>query len=197
MFRTDIVLAEILSLVLRAVYWLLMPAVLLRFYMQAIRMSFRNPLGQFVCAATDWIVKPLRRVIKGAGGYDWASLIAAVAVELLHSLLVDVLTARFSIFRGAAPVWIAGAAFGLVAAVLTVAFWCLFLYALLSWVRTDSPFGDLLESLVNPWLRPLRRRIPMMGGFDLSPLVLMVVLQIGLVILDHAQRNIIPLARLT
>ena len=190
-------LAEILSLVLRAIYWLLMPAALLRFYMQAIRMSFRNPLGQFVCAATDWIVKPLRRVIKGAGGYDWASLIAAVALELLHSLLVDVLTARFSIFRGAAPVWIAGAAFGLVAAVLTVAFWCLFLYALLSWVRTDSPFGDLLESLVNPWLRPLRRRIPMMGGFDLSPLVLMVLLQVGLVILDHAQRTILPLARLT
>lgn len=189
-------ITEILALVLRAVYWLLMPAALLRFYMQAIRMPFRNPLGQFVCAATDWIVKPLRRVFKGAGGYDWASLIAALLVELLHGMLLDVLTARFAIFRGAAALWLAGAAFGLATAVLTVAFWCLLLYALLSWVRADSPFGDLLEGLVNPLLRPVRKRVPMMGGFDLSPLVLMVLLQIGLVVLDHAQRAIVPLVRI-
>ena len=55
---------------------------LLRFMMQAMRVSFGGQIGDFVVKLTNWAVKPLRRVIPGAGGFDWASLVAALALQL-------------------------------------------------------------------------------------------------------------------
>ncbi len=178
---------DILSIVLRALYWVLVPAALLRFQMQAVRAPFRNPVGQFICAVTDWAVKPLRRVLPGRGGYDWACLAAAYLFELLHGLLFDVLSMRLSILRGAVVPWLAASGFGFLGAILTVAIACIVVYAVFSWLRADSPVGDILEAVVNPWLKPIRRRLPMVGGFDLSPLALLVLLQIGMVILERAQ----------
>ena len=178
---------DILSIVLRALYWVLVPAALLRFQMQAVRAPFRNPVGQFICAVTDWAVKPLRRVVPGSGGHDWASLAAGFLFELLHGLAFDTLSMRFSIFRGAVAPWLTASVFGFAATILMVAIGCIVVYAIISWVRADSPVGDILGALVSPWLRPIRRRIPMLGGFDLSPMVLLVLLQIGSVILGHLQ----------
>ena len=50
------------------------------------RAPFRNPLGQAVIALTDWIVKPLRRVLPGFKGLDWASLLATVLFQFLWLL---------------------------------------------------------------------------------------------------------------
>lgn len=178
-------LEEILSIVLRAVYWVLVPAALLRFQMQAVRAPFRNPVGQFICAVTDWAVLPLRRVLTAKGGRDWASLVAAFLFQLLHGLLFDLLSMRLSIFRGGAVPWLVGGVFEFVSTILSVAVFCLIVYAVLSWVRTESVLADILEALVNPWLKPIRRRMPMVGGFDLSPLVLLVVIEIANVLVRH------------
>ena len=188
---------DILTIVLRAIYWVLMPAALLRFQMQLVRAPFRNPVGQFVCAVTDWAVKPLRKILPGRGGYDWASLAAAFLIELLHGLLFDLLSMRLTIIRGAVPEWLLAAVFGLLTAVLTVALWLVIASAVLSWVRTDSFVGDILDAIVSPWLRPIRRRMPMIGGFDLSPIVLLVLLQIGLVVVSYGGSEVLRgLARL-
>lgn len=184
-------LLEIVAIVLRAAYWVLLPAALLRLQMQAVRAPFRNPVGRFVCALTDWIVLPLRRILGGRGGIDWASLAAAVAFELLHGLLLDVFSMRFSIFRGGAGLWLVGSAFSFAQAVLFIALWLLIIYAVMSWLRSDSPIADVLEALVNPWLKPLRRRMPLVGGFDLSPLVLVVLLQIGMLVLGRGQSTLL------
>lgn len=182
-------LASILYIVLSAIYWVLVPAALLRFYMQLVRAPFRNPVGRFICAVTDWIILPLRRVFRGVG-YDWASLIAGYAFVLALPLLMDVLLLRFSIFRSGTGIvlWLVGGVFGLLEAAIWVVFGTLLLYAVLSWVsRGESPIGDVLERLVGPWLRPIRRHMPLVGGFDLSPLVLCVLLQIALVVLGYTQ----------
>ena len=47
------------------------------------------------------------------------------------------------------------------------------IYAILSWVRADSPLGDVIDRLCAPLLRPLRRLLPLVGGVDLSPLALL------------------------
>ncbi|HEX7273882.1 MAG TPA: YggT family protein, partial [Casimicrobiaceae bacterium] len=70
-------LNEALRFLLNIVCGLLVYSVLLRFMMQWLRAPFRNPLGQAVTVLTDWAVKPLRRVIPGYRGYDWASLLLA------------------------------------------------------------------------------------------------------------------------
>ena len=69
--------ASALGFLIDVVFGLFTYSLLLRLVMQLMRAPFRNPLGQSVMALTDWIVKPLRKVLPGVGGVDWASVIAA------------------------------------------------------------------------------------------------------------------------
>lgn len=50
--------------------------------------------------------------------------------------------------------------------------------AVLSWfpVSPSNPFLRIVHQLTDPLIVPLRRRLPSMGGFDFSPLIVIVVL---------------------
>jgi len=50
----------------------------------------------------------------------------------------------------------------------------------LSWVQIDSrnPLVTITHALTEPVLAPIRRVLPVMGGLDLSPMVLLFALQI-------------------
>mgnify|MGYP001263466343 CR=1 FL=1 len=61
---------------------------LLRFYMQWLRAPFRNPIGEFVAALTNWMVLPARRLIPSLFGLDFASLALAWLAEVLMWLLM-------------------------------------------------------------------------------------------------------------
>jgi YggT family protein len=61
------------------------------------------------------------------------------------------------------------------------------LYAILSWVQPNSGSMMLLSRIVEPWLAPIRNAIPQPGGIDLSPLVLLVILQIAGMLLAGLQ----------
>ena len=69
---------------------------LLRFMMQAMRVSFAGQPGNFVVALTNWAVKPLRRIIPGIGGLDWSTVFAAFALQLLLSGILIALSGRFA-----------------------------------------------------------------------------------------------------
>ena len=164
---------------LDVVFGLLTYALLLRFVMQWLRAPFRNPLGQAVVALTDWIVKPLRRVIPGWRGTDWASLVATYVFQFLWLLAYALVFGGFGIMG-------AGVAFLLVATVVALvkaALWLLIVVviaqAVLSWVAPDGPLSGLLNALTFPFLRPIRRVLPPIGGvLDLSPLVVIVIAQL-------------------
>ncbi len=164
---------------LDVVFGLFTYALLLRFVMQWLRAPFRNPLGQAVVALTDWIVKPLRRVIPGWRGTDWASLVATYVFQFLWLLAYALVFGGFGIMG-------AGVAFLLVATVVALvkaALWLLIVVviaqAVLSWVAPDGPLSGLLNALTFPFLRPIRRVLPPIGGvLDLSPLVVIVIAQL-------------------
>ncbi len=161
------------------VFGLFTYALLLRFVMQWLRAPFRNPLGQAVVALTDWIVKPLRRVLPGWKGTDWASLVATYAFQFLWLLAYALVFGGFA-FMGA------GVAFLLVATLVALAkaaLWLLIVVviaqAVLSWVAPDGPLSGLLNALTFPFLRPIRKVLPPIGGvLDLSPLVVIVIAQL-------------------
>jgi len=189
-------LSEILLIILGAVYWVLTPAALQRFYMQLLALSFRNPLGQFVRAVTDWIVLPLRRVFKGKG-YDWASLIAAFLFELIYVFLKLLIVAGLAPFTSPLGVarWLILGVFGLVVTVIILIGVALFMWVLLSWVAPGpgNPYAGLLDAMVAPWLKPIRRHMPLIGGFDLSPLVAGVLLQIAYLLVVYLQSMVLGL----
>jgi YggT family protein len=159
-------------------------ALLLRFVMQLLRAPFRNPAGQAVMALTDWIVKPLRKLFPGFKGVDWASLVATYLFQVLWLL------AYYVVFGQAFALLGPGAAYLLVAALVALAkaaLWLLivvvFVQAILSWVAPDGPLAGLLNALTFPFLRPVRRLIPPIGGaLDLSPLIVIVLAQLALML---------------
>ncbi|MFL6695342.1 MAG: YggT family protein [Ramlibacter sp.] len=164
---------QIFSFLLDVVGGLLGGACLLRLYMQYQRVPFGNPIGRFVFALTDWLVLPLRRVLPAYRRWDTASLIGAFLIELAQYALLWALVGRDG-FEGVFLL----ALFGLVRLVISSMTALVIVYAVLSWVQNDSPLADIIERLCAPLLRPIRRVIPLVGGIDLSPLVLLVLLQV-------------------
>jgi YggT family protein len=180
-------LLQIVSLLLEVIAGVLGGACLLRLYMQYQRvpMSARsgNPLARFVFALTDWIVLPLRRFVPAAGSWDLASLLATYLIVLAQFSL---LWALVSFGYSYVSVLIL-AAFGVVKIAISGLTGLVIVYAVLSWVQSHTVLADVIERLVTPVLAPIRRLLPLVGGIDLSPLVLLVLLQITLIVLGHLQ----------
>lgn len=146
---------------------------LLRFWMQVQRVRPPMGLAQAIFQLTDWLVHPIRRVIPGFGGYDWATLIAAFLVALL-SMLVDVwLVSSFSVLS-----ILLLAAFRMLQWVLYGLMALLVLEAIFSWVNPHAPFAPFIRALNEPVLSPFRKLLPPFGGIDFSPLAALILLQV-------------------
>jgi YggT family protein len=173
---------QILLFLLDTIFGLFIYAFLMRFFMQAFRVSFRNPFAHFVVALTDFAVKPARRIIPGVKGYDWATLLLAWITQALLITLSAVLVGPGTLRFPGMLVLLS------LVELLAKAGWLflvlVFAQAILSWVAPYSPANEVLRPMTTLLLRPLRRHLPLVvGGVDLSPLVFILVLQIGLLFL--------------
>lgn len=168
-------LLSILTLIIDTVTVLLGGVLLLRFWMQVVRVRPPSSLGHFVFQLTDWLVRPLRRLLPGVGGYDWASLIGAFLIIVLSVTLKLLLVSGLSL------------ELVLLLSILRLSQWAFYGFmgliiigAIFSWVNPHAPLAPFVGALTDPLLRPLRRVVPLIGNIDLSPLVALVLLQIGL-----------------
>ena len=174
-FWRRLVLNSILTLIVDTAASVLGGVLLLRFWMQVIRVRPPNAVAQFTFQLSDWLVRPLRRVVPGVGGYDWASLLGAFVVVLL-ALTIDLWLGNALTLQNL-----------LVLSLLRLLDWILYgfmgliiIEAVFSWVNPNAPLAPFVRALTNPLLQPLRRVIPLIGNIDLSPLVALVLLQIAL-----------------
>lgn len=167
---------QILFLIVDTVAVFLTAAFLLRFWMQAIRVRPPAPLGQFTFQLSDWLVRPLRRVVPGVGGYDWASLIGGFLIVLLSCMVLMLVGASFQMV-------LLQAVHRLLSWIIIGFMILLGLEALLSWVNPQAPAAPFLRAVNEPLLRPLRRILPPIGGLDISVLVAMLLLQIMQILL--------------
>ena len=172
-----------LAYLIDVVFGLLTYTLLLRLVMQIMRAPFRNPLGQAVMALTDWIVKPLRKVLSGWAGIDWASVVAVVLFQFLWLLALYFAFGRgFALLGTGAVFLLAATLIALAKALLWLVIIVVFVQAILSWVAPDGPLAGVLNALTFPVLRPVRRVVPPIGGtLDLSPLIVIVIAQLLLI----------------
>jgi YggT family protein len=146
--------------------------------MQATRVRPPAPVAQFTFTLSDWLVRPMRRIVPGVGGYDWASLLGAFVVVLLATSIMaiggfsahDILIMALYRFLN----WII---YGFIA--------LLIIEAIFSWVNPHAPLAPFVRALNEPLLRPIRRVVPLVGGIDLSVLVALILLQIAQMILGR------------
>lgn len=159
---------------------------LVRFHFQWLRVGFRNPVGEFVIATTNWIAMPLRRVIPGLAGLDLATLLAAwllQATGLWLRVLIVGAEPAFGVIAGVAVV-------ELIRYSLYILMFAVFIQALLSWVNPHAPVMPVFNAVTRPFLRPLRRFIPPVGNVDLTPMVLLLILWVLLILLEGSVRAV-------
>jgi len=176
-------LTQALTFVIDTLTGFLTVLLLLRFYMQAFRVSFANQIGAFVVQLTNWLVKPLRRVLPGIFGLDLASVLPAYLVQVFLLLSLIALRGGFELIAPESLIvlvfWQALLATVRISLYLLIA--VLFLQAILSWINPYSPLSQPVAQLTRPFLDPLRRFVPTIAGIDLAPLVAILLAQLVLI----------------
>ncbi len=176
---------QMASLVLDVIAGLVAGTCLLRLAMQAQRIPFNQPLGRFVFAVTDWIVMPLRKLIPYWSRWDLSSLVAAWLIKALQFLLLWLLAGG----RGQIALLPLVSLLGLLQLLVSALSALVLVYALMSWLQPGSHLFQMTDRLVQPWLDPVRRVVPLIGGVDLAPLVLLLVLQLVGIVLAGVQAS--------
>ncbi len=183
-------LAEIVITILLIASSFYLTIVLLRFLLQIARADFYNPISQFVVKATNPLLNPLRRIIPGWGGIDGASLVLAIAVQALTFFLILIA------LNGGVPAinpltLLAWSVLNVLDLIVTIYFWSVIAVVVISWVAPGSghPAIQLVSQITEPVMRPVRNLMPSMGGLDLSPIIVFLILNVIRVVIDGLQRN--------
>lgn len=176
-------ISQAFALVLTAVFDLFILAALVRFWMQALRAPARNPIAQFSMALTDFAVKPLRRVVPGMFRLDLASLVLALALEFLLQFLLALLLSASPIDNpGVLPVLLFLAFVVLIRLSIYIFMGAIIIQAVLSWMSAHHPVAPFFDALTRPFLKPVQKVIPPIGGVDISPLFVFIFFQLMLMI---------------
>ena len=183
---------QILVFLLDTILGLLSLALLLRFYFQLLRVPYYNSVSQFLIAATDFIVRPARRIIPGWSGLDMATLVLAWIFECIILISVFMIQGYDFEVNLVASLGVVGL-LGLVEIVKTTLYIVLIMIimqAVLSWVNPHSPMAPLLDSFTRPFLAVFRKRIPPIANVDLSPLFVLILIQVLLMVVAGVHKEI-------
>lgn len=167
-------------------------AVLLRFLLQWCGADFYNPISQFLVKATHPPLKLLRRFVPSIGKIDTSSLVLVFTLQMLADFSI-LLLKGVTISIGALTIL---SLTQLVSLLINIFIYAVFARAILSWMNPGmfSAASSILHSLTEPLLNTCRKFIPDLGGMDLSPLAVLMMLQLAkMVILPplHQLANLI------
>jgi YggT family protein len=179
-------LTTALDFLLTTLFQLYIAVLLLRFLLQWAKADFYNPLSQFVVKVTTPVVRPFRRLIPGLGGWDLGTLLAAYLITVIQVVLVGTHISQYQI-----PGLLDGHSLQTLTVILVslvdvfALIVSLFIIAIIiqvigSWFNPGhyNPVTAVLHHLTEPLLRPAQRLLPPISGIDLSPLLVLLALQV-------------------
>lgn len=174
--------AQPLAFLISTLFDLYILTIMLRFLLARVGADFYNPVSQFLVKVTNPGLRPLRRVIPGLWGIDLASVVLMLFLQSLLGLILRLLempygNLLYATGTGGVGVW---AISELIALTFNVFIFSILIQVILSWVSpgTYNPVTAILHGLNEPILKPVRRLMPAVSGFDLSPLLALIGLQI-------------------
>lgn len=176
------------SFLISTLFGLYILFVLLRLLLQLTRADFYNPVSQFIVKITTRPLRFLRRFVPGFAGIDWAAVLLLLALQIIELWLLYRIAGVSPAVGGLFVLSVAE----LIKLTIYVFMFSIFVQVILSWVApgTYNPISSLLYSLNEPLLRPARRLLPSTGGLDLSPLIVLVVLQLLMMLFVHPLRDV-------
>ncbi len=157
-------------------------AILLRFLLAWSRANFYNPLSQFLVRITNPAVIPMRRLIPAVGKIDTAAIVLALGLTIIKVFMLLGLTGKSYDLLSIVLYSVSS----LVRNIIWIYIFALIVQAIMSWTGNSygNPMADLLDSLTEPLLKPIRNIVPEIGVIDLSPMVAILLLNIMLIILQ-------------
>lgn len=171
------VFSEIIHYLVQTALGLFLFAVLLRLMLQLTRADFYNPVSQFVVRVTNPVLLPLRRLIPAIGRLDTASVVLAVGVQTIAIMASLALMGYRPANLLVLLVW---SLIGVASLVVDLFFFAILGLIIFSWIAPNSyhPALALLHQLTEPVMGPFRRLLPAIGGLDLSPILVFVVINV-------------------
>ncbi len=166
--------ASALVFIINALTSLYLLVLLLRFWLPWLRADFRNPLAQGILKLTSPVVVPLRRLVPSFGRLDTATVLVAFVIQYLAILMILLIMGASASFSAIATTAIVK----LVLLSINLFMFAIFIRIVLSWISPGqhNPATALIATLTEPVLRPFRRWIPPIGGFDISPIFVIILL---------------------
>ena len=172
-----------LTFLVHVVFGVYILVLMLRVLLQLFRADYYNPLSQFTVRLTEPVLAPIRRLLPRIGGVESGALAVMLAAQMIELRVVYAVQDADPSLSGLAVVSVAE----LLSLCTTVFFWSILIRVILSWVNPGlrHPATDIVHSLTEPVLAPARRLLPTTGGFDLSPIFVLIGLQlVNLLLID-------------
>ncbi len=169
-----------LIFIVKALANLYLFVLLLRFWLPVVRVDFRNPIAQAILKLTSPLIIPIRRLVPSIGRVDTATVIVTFAVQYLVVWFEFAVTGVPTMIAAIAYV----SAVKLVLLSLQLFMFAILIYVILSWIApgTYNPATTLLSQLVYPILGPFSGLIPRLGGIDISPVLVIILLQASMIL---------------
>lgn len=175
-------MTQALYFIIKTLAQLYLLLLLLRFWLPILRADFRNPIAQGILRITSPLIIPVRRIVPPIGRLDTSTIMVAYILEFL---LVLMLLAIRGLTVNTLPIAIT-AFLELAVLSLNLFFFVILIKIILSWVAPQNynPMTALLHTMAEPILRPFRRIIPPIGGFDISPIFAIILLKAAEIVLQ-------------
>lgn len=150
---------------------------MLRLLLQKLGAKYYNPVSQMIIKMTNVVVSPLKRIIPGYRGFDFSIVFLLILFEMVEALLLLWLQYRV-VPRFEGVLLIAFGALG--NKLMNLYFYAIILRVVMSWVTTlqQSPVAEIVYLLTEPLMQRARRIIPLIAGLDLSPIPVLILLQL-------------------
>ena len=167
---------NILTFLVSTLFTLYISAVLIRIILAMVRADFYNPISQFIVTITNPLLLPLRKFLPSVSKIDTASWLLATALQVLELAILF----SFQSIQLSAGTLIITAIFKLLIIFVTIFLYAVLIRAILSWFPSpqmyQNPLFSILTAITEPLMRPVRKVIPAVGAFDLSALVVILLL---------------------
>jgi len=180
--------SEGLILIISKLGGLYIGAVMLRFLLQTARADFYNPVCQIIVKLSSPLLNPLRRLIPGWGRLDTASLVLALLLNSLATILMVFLAGGMLALQ-TLPIgrMISWSVVGLIGLTLNIYYYAILVQVVASFIAPFSghPILLVIYQLLQPLYRVAHRILPPMGGFDFSPLLLWLAINVIEILVLH------------
>jgi YggT family protein len=164
------------SLIIRTLGEFFAFLIILRFLLQMARADFYNPISQAIARLTNPPLAPLRRITPKIAGHDVSALVLALLVKMGTLLLLLLISNNIP-----NPVSVLVISlFSLLSTTLDIYFYAVIAAVIISWIAPNShhPAPQLIAQLTEPLFSLVRKVIPPIGGLDLSPILIFLIIQI-------------------